>query len=347
MREFLFSDRLAAGRLSHFALNRWDVCKDYLGAVLKECRKPNLPNLPKDSPDIDFSKYCHWATRKAIIYAQELIVRNDDLWKVQLEFYMRRPSKRRGIHLDFEAYIEHESSPEPLSHWLKSVEFPNSRKAQILLSMMKFGRFDMINRYLSETSLQSLWNSSLFITSAKGCRTHTNFLELVGAIHTRHRGRIRDIIVTALRNSISSTISLYLMLAGHSCGESASNRILCTPSHSCILEKYLRDEGADPNGIGFKVTPLQVAASRWDYEAMEILLGAGADPNRLGEERGENTPHVDEGMGSWSALHILRNSEPNLDYQRVVFHRKFDRTSFIESRRSERYKAEELLVREL
>ena len=49
----------------------------------------------------------------------------------------------------------------------------------------------------------------------------------------------------------------------------------------CMLEL-----GADPNGALCTITPLQIAASRLDYDAVEILLGAEADPNRLGNPTG-------------------------------------------------------------
>jgi hypothetical protein len=44
--------------------------------------------------------------------------------------------------------------------------------------------------------------------------------------------------------------------------------------------------GADPNMIGYQVTPLQIAVVSWDFEGVSTLLNAGADPNDTGNSDG-------------------------------------------------------------
>lgn len=67
----------------------------------------------------------------------------------------------------------------------------------------------------------------------------------------------------------------------------------CSCNHIRIAEPFcqvhlLLDHGANSNGTGFKVTPLQLAAYRCDYIAVEMLLHHGADPNALGDADGQD-----------------------------------------------------------
>jgi len=50
--------------------------------------------------------------------------------------------------------------------------------------------------------------------------------------------------------------------------------------------QLLLSRGADPNGRDYRVTPLQMTVSCWDYEGVETLLKAGADPNGVGDVSG-------------------------------------------------------------
>jgi hypothetical protein len=54
----------------------------------------------------------------------------------------------------------------------------------------------------------------------------------------------------------------------------------------CPLE-YLLFTGGDPNGAGYQIIPLQIAVWNYDYEGTVILLRAGADPNRTGDDDGK------------------------------------------------------------
>ncbi|KAH7009774.1 hypothetical protein EDB80DRAFT_610302, partial [Ilyonectria destructans] len=53
----------------------------------------------------------------------------------------------------------------------------------------------------------------------------------------------------------------------------------------CLLARLLQ-LGADPNGHGYRVCPLQIAAGAWDLEGVKVLLEAGADPNNTGDRSG-------------------------------------------------------------
>jgi hypothetical protein len=74
----------------------------------------------------------------------------------------------------------------------------------------------------------------------------------------------------------------------------ACDIIICTASHYhftfcrnfCPLE-HLLSNGGDPNGSGYRITPLQIATHKHDSIGVNILLKAGADPNGTGDRNGK------------------------------------------------------------
>ena len=54
---------------------------------------------------------------------------------------------------------------------------------------------------------------------------------------------------------------------------------------SCAVERLL-ELGADPNGTGYRVTPLQIAVYYYDFAGVSMLLKAGAEPNYTGNKDG-------------------------------------------------------------
>ena len=88
----------------------------------------------------------------------------------------------------------------------------------------------------------------------------------------------------------------------------------------CVLRRLI-ELGADPDGKGYLVSPLQICAGRQDFDGAESLLQAGAKPNETGDpdgfewKEGINMPRFNELHGR-SPLGILRkhlmafNSDP-------------------------------------
>ena len=73
----------------------------------------------------------------------------------------------------------------------------------------------------------------------------------------------------------------------------------------CLLERLV-ELGADPNMIGSRITPLQIAVISWDLHAVNVLLEAGADPNSTGDDDGI----VWEGNTIMSQLNHLHGARP-------------------------------------
>jgi hypothetical protein len=81
----------------------------------------------------------------------------------------------------------------------------------------------------------------------------------------------------------------------------------------CPTERLL-ELGADPNMMGYQVTPLQIAVVTWDFESVSTLLKAGADPNGTGNsdgvfwEKGTLMSRFNH-LHNASPLYIFRNFE--------------------------------------
>lgn len=78
------------------------------------------------------------------------------------------------------------------------------------------------------------------------------------------------------------TAVLYSYVGRSRLGGAEGDRCVCDPR---LLNRIL-ELGCDPNGAGYAVTPLQIAAAAFDFVEVETLLRAGADPNRLGDPDG-------------------------------------------------------------
>lgn len=78
---------------------------------------------------------------------------------------------------------------------------------------------------------------------------------------------------------------------------------------SCLLRRII-DLGADPNDNSYTTTPLQIAVAAYDYNGVETLLGAGADPNRIGDPSGTRWRGIKRSykdLERLSALFICQN----------------------------------------
>lgn len=78
----------------------------------------------------------------------------------------------------------------------------------------------------------------------------------------------------------------------------------------CLVARLLQ-LGADPNGHGYRVCPLQIAAGAWDLEGLKVLLEAGADPNNIGDRSGivwedHTIPALFNGYQDRSPLNIVQ-----------------------------------------
>jgi hypothetical protein len=95
----------------------------------------------------------------------------------------------------------------------------------------------------------------------------------------------------------------------------------------CALD-HLLSAGGDPNGSGYQITPLQMAAYTNDWHGVDKLLKAGADPNGTGDRSGrvwkdEEMLSFFNGVTGESPLRILGtqgsgSSELKLKIQNVL-----------------------------
>ena len=78
-----------------------------------------------------------------------------------------------------------------------------------------------------------------------------------------------------------------------------------------LLEYGARAQVANEYGD----TPLHIACFRRNYEASEILLQSGADPNVQNSRKGETPLHVAVYSGSAEIVELLLRHGANMDIQ--------------------------------
>lgn len=93
----------------------------------------------------------------------------------------------------------------------------------------------------------------------------------------------------------------------------------------CRIGEWL-DRGADPDGEGYRLTPLQIAICRLDWNAVEELLELGATANLVGDPAGINVlnGHFDAIPATMRPLTLVRNLRnhsielPNISAERMA-----------------------------
>ncbi|KAH7378027.1 hypothetical protein BKA64DRAFT_714528 [Cadophora sp. MPI-SDFR-AT-0126] len=98
-------------------------------------------------------------------------------------------------------------------------------------------------------------------------------------------------------------------------GLNALGHYSCNDDHNfdCPVRTLLEAE-AEPNLMGYRVTPLQIAVAAWDLEGVQLLLAHGADPDGTGDPKGIVWPRTSpmfkfNGLHGKSALQICRTRE--------------------------------------
>jgi hypothetical protein len=139
--------------------------------------------------------------------------------------------------------------------------------------------------------------------------------EMVAQWASRHPGAFNCILgLISEHGTIHFDLSTILLLY-----ISCHQRCYC--EESCYLERLLR-LGASANGPeGAFVTPLQVAVACWDFNGVEILLNAGAEPNALGQNGSGWAQNLFmerfNPLHGASSLHIIRDFECPYEAQQM------------------------------
>jgi hypothetical protein len=334
VKEFLFSDRLRSSELSYFSLSVRDAVIDYLNTVLRTCMKLDLSRKPSSYFYESFTAYCRKAAQVAPYDLEDILVKQGELWSLQLSF-LNNPRFPKE-HFD----IEEEGEDVPLRFlcWERVPSSNIQQQALILLSMMEDHLPMMATRLLAELDLESVLSTPLMLTSPRSQSIPTHFLEALSFTTIYHGVWMRDFILQKIWGRLPSSIALLFYVAGHLHGAHVYEEIA-----ECSLLQHVQYV-ANLNGSGLRITPLQLAVVRWDYAAVILLLKAGALPNAVGWPMGKDFAHIDSEKGSWSALHIIRNSEFCLKHIADLLYHENDGDNFTSTRYHDRGRIEQLLI---
>ncbi|KAF1951390.1 hypothetical protein CC80DRAFT_210542 [Byssothecium circinans] len=338
VKEFLFSDRLASSNLCYFALSEKDVITEYLTEILTQCGRLDLSKPPEPHSYGQFDTYCREAARIAPYDLEQFYIENDDIWQFQLS-YLSNPRHPLVKAVENYSEVEDDGAPPRLLCWdINRQTTRISLLSYLLLSMMEDHLAKMAVKFLAGLDMEALLSTPLELITPEGDRVHTNFMEATAIASIYYGSWMTDFTVALMASRIPASTAFMLSMSGHLHGAHLFEEI-----DGCRLGQQLR-AGIDVSGSGFKITPLQLAVTRWDYAGVEALLNAGVDVNGLGNPHGKDLASIDSSKGSCSPLNIIRTSVFCLAHVMLLLAAE-DREQFFTCRRRDRGRIEELLVR--
>ncbi|KAF2677446.1 hypothetical protein K458DRAFT_409664 [Lentithecium fluviatile CBS 122367] len=338
VKEFLFSERLSTSELSYFSLSEREASVEYLGTVLQTCAKLDLSKKPDCYYYETFAAYCRKAARIVPYDFERLLVQEEDLWQLQISF-LNNPRFPVDHSLEFDEEEVDDGVPVRLLCWDSVPQSRTEQQALVLLSMTEDHLWIMTEKFLNGLDLEDIISTSIALTNAKGDVMHTHLLEAIGIASAYYGSWMVDTVVEIMDRKFPPSTVLMLCMAGHLHGAHCFEGI-----EDCQIDGRLGN-GANPNGPGFQLRPLQLASLRWDYAGVDKLLHAGALPNAIGHRGGKSFAHIDSSKGQWTALHIIRNSDFCLEHV-VGLLAEADGQRFVTERYRDRDRIEQLLLRQ-
>jgi hypothetical protein len=320
--EFLNSERISGSSVAYFALPKNGVDIDIMKTVFTKA--PNAESYKTDTNDDgedtedaeyvgdnlytilieNFSVYCVISAILLLYKWTPIISQQDDLSVLAFNFLDPSAHHFEGLAHMMWLISEWDFFPEQgmpgdnffwYFMWDSAPTMSNS-KARTLFNILvltqgvELARKSMTREGTAGLQLQA--QTRLTLESASGRDDHVLrterpqnpridgacLAEIFGPVCPQHQEAFNFLLVSEIRGADPSAI----LLSYIGCHEHNA-RSFC--KDFCPVQLLLQ-RGADPNGRGYWVTPLQIAVASWDYEGVDMLLSAGADPNGLGDGLG-------------------------------------------------------------
>ena len=307
--EFLWSDRAAACSASYFARKPDQALYIHAKSLMRLLLRQDQKKAADHRRSIlDFRQYCLESCKRLL---EVPVVRTGTgEYAVLVRTFLANPR----VPID-------DLLPSTLTEGEMSIEWlqrPDNPDVVALVHAVARGLHTVADDILSTSSATIL--ASEFQASVKdvagsshhGAMIHHNVLDLFlfWAIK-RDRRHFLYLLSRLELDALTATQYLMMYLAGFSTG-SISNA-----DRFKIIELLVYKQGADVNGMGFEITPLQIAVWRQDLVGVETLLQFEADVNAIGYRDSHApemlSPYVPPGFGKMfgaaSAVHIARHVE--------------------------------------
>ena len=277
VKEYLYSGRIATGQASHFALSDSIARRALATAALSVACQAEGWNRAYAADNLgNFGPYC-MTLSVSLLRACETDALQDRQLR-QLYHMLFNPSRPSWGILKFE---------DGQLNMIPFERFPDNLDVAIFANLVSAGLHQLAKELLERLDKEEiLFRSPIHIrdylcgTGKKfDCgvigRNLIDFFREWGNAYDRLDNREEDcfsLIVGIMIEFYNPTLALLMYIGAH----------YHSRPGECGLEHFL-DRGADPNAVGYRITPLQIATWQLDIQALEELLEGGADVNAIGD----------------------------------------------------------------
>lgn len=310
--EFLNSARIRIGPASWFAVDKELVKLEFAKMVLLEALNTKGNELwnPEeidgndtyniyDALEEDFDLYSILSSILVVQHWGSKLFTDATLCKLTFALFdMTKPhfgdfrTATECIDIVTQMLSDHDCNC-PEKFWkLRWTQPPGNTEVQTLLNIMlteEMGNNELARKFIQSIHagswLQSSFALEIELGNLKDAAEESSWykfegtiVELSALLYTQLPGPL-DLFFEVAVGSFDPSRVLLSFLGGHD--HEAYNDC----NECCFLQRLLQ-LGADPNGHGYRICPLQIATVTWDLEAVEVLLEAGADPNHNGDREG-------------------------------------------------------------
>ncbi|KAI1055459.1 hypothetical protein LB506_011521 [Fusarium annulatum] len=312
VKEYLDSARICQGPLLAFSTEKSKVLSTCLDALLLQaqtCASQGVKDLQAcnslryDLHDWNnFSLLYVWHARDSLMMWAREISESDKLYKQMRKLlhpstqYLRCLVKR-GCR-DLWAHLLHGIHVSPhiwgwTIHWNERFTDCNASLFLGLLLITDDPQSPLLSRFIKEENIKELFSNRILLKvdcnfytyKNKSCHIKETFeldgslIELVVQMFPSESEHLQSLLVNYTELYDPSTALIYL-ISHH--GSGSHNDCIYSRPFLCPLP-HLLEIGAQPNILGYPITPLQIAVAARDLGGVRLLLHFGADPNYIGD----------------------------------------------------------------
>jgi hypothetical protein len=310
VKEYLQSPRISKRKIEFFALAQERVHKQFAEIALLQAlaiqpgtlaNQPGILASTEESYDpgtihrlldIDFKLYCGISSVRQLLSWSESISEDSTLMDLSEELF--NPHRLAyGEFCSLHQEVNHSALYTEVRH--DNFEAPKGleilhRNTGIFLNFLIISRHDDTLHHLRAFSKRHPMHPILM----HQLDIKRSFYQLDDDYFDEHRfvGSIPDMVAHCGIYQPHAFSFILDLISEHGAVHFDLSTLLlsCIGSHkhgccenSCSLERLLHLGASAKGPEGAFVTPLQIAVVLWDFEGVEMLLSAGADPNALGE----------------------------------------------------------------
>lgn len=290
VKEYLLSDRMAQGPVSRFSLTEPAARRQYCRrALLIACQAQGWDESYARNDVENPGPFCVTLAIQGLLRVCEADAQQDHhlryLYRTLLD--PSRPSWEMLKLLESGSYTSFTL--------ILYMEPPENLDAALFANFISAGLFELAKHLLQSHNINDILYQTPIHTQITDAATWVStVMDFFRAWPHSSMGYLEEdinlfeeiiIIVADLERP---TEAFYNYLAFHE--HYVCSRSLANPAplvdNECRIDVFMRRLRADPDGVGYQLTPLQIAIYRLDSVAVEELLGVSASVNGVGDEDG-------------------------------------------------------------